>query len=114
MKPSQTIWVEKFVEMGCGTDIPAVAWWVNPIKQMSLRLSYLGFNTLRKNGNFKFYNFELLLPLKPKSLLQLERCFSEPYFIHHTAGIYIMSEVDVMMLALHSNNLQNYLDTLSL
>ena len=114
MKSPQTIWVEKFNEMGCGTDIPVVAWWVNPIKQMSLRLSYLGFNALRKNSNFKFYNFELLSPLKPKSLLQLERCFSEPYFIHHTNGIFIMSEVDVMMLALHSNNLQNYLDTLSL
>jgi hypothetical protein len=43
----------------------------------------------------------------------LERHFTGPYFIISPLAIVLFGETEVMMLALHGNNLQQYLDNLS-
>lgn len=86
-------------------------WWWNPINKDSLRLNPKPFQTISKH--LKFYKIEIPNGLLyPKTLLQMERCFAEPYFIKNKA-IYIHSEQDAIMLTLYANDLQRYLDTLS-
>jgi hypothetical protein len=43
----------------------------------------------------------------------LEKHFTSPYYISGPKSIYVFSEQDSIMLALHGSNLQQYLDNLS-
>ena len=85
-------------------------WWYNPINKDSLRLTTPAFRTISKH--LKFYNIKPVSGLLyPKTLLQMERYFKEPYFITNQS-VYLHSEQDAIMLALHANDLQQYLDNL--
>ena len=86
-------------------------WWKNPTNKNSLRLQSREFSTISKH--FKFYKFITEEVLLPKTLLQMERVFTEPYYISNIKTIFIHSEQDAVMLALHANNLQKYLDNLT-
>ena len=85
-------------------------WWYNPTNPKSLRLTKTVFNAIRQHNHIKFHKFELPASILPKTLVQLERIFTEPYFILNLTTIYVHSESDAMMLMLHANNLQQYLD----
>ena len=85
-------------------------WWDNPTNANSLRLSIQAFYMLKRDNHEKFYKFDLPHEILPKTFIQLERHFEEPYFIGNSNTIYIMGEQEAMMLALHANNLQQYLD----
>lgn len=110
----QMFWQEKF----CASEWLAKytisnlrsSWWHNPTNSKSLRLTKLAFNSIAKSNQIKFYKFELPDQILPKTLVQLERVFVEPYYIFNIKTIYVHSESDAMMLTLHANNLQQYLD----
>ena len=107
----QLEWETKFKEKTFPL-IPPGSWWKNPTNKNSLRLknNKIFLEVLK---HFKFYKFIMLEPFRPKTLLQMEKYFTEPYYIKDHKTIYIHSEQDAIMLALHSNDLQKYLDNLS-
>lgn len=104
-------WQTKFYELSPYSVSPS-SWWYNPTNHNSLRLTQKAYLTIRKH--VKFHKFELSDDLKPRTFLQLERWFKEPYYVQNRKTIHIVSERDSMMLALHANNLQQYLDNQSL
>ena len=89
----------------------APTWWRNPTNVQSLRLTQYGFKFFTTQLNLPYHEIKLSEPLKSKNLLQLERLFSEPYFVR-TESIIVMSEEDAIMLQLHAGNLGQYLDNL--
>ena len=107
----QTIWQDKFYQLTAYAVTPSM-WWYNPTNHNSLRLTQKAYLEVRKQINF--YKFELSHDIRPKCLVQLERWFKEPYYVQNRKTIHIVSERDSMMLALHANNLQQYLDNQSL
>jgi hypothetical protein len=111
----QTVWQET-LQQGPIKDrylkSPATFWWHNPTNHNSLRLTYEAYSAIKHS--VKFYKFQLAKDLLPKTFIQLERYFKEPYYVQNRKTIHIVSERDSMMLALHANDLQKYLDDLSL
>jgi hypothetical protein len=93
-------------------DNPA-SWWFNPVNPNSLRLTRPAFTMLNKNPEVKNWHFKLPTPLVTRAYIQLEKHFTSPYFISSNTGIYVFSEQDSIMLALHGSNLQQYLDNLA-
>ena len=107
----QAVWQTKFYELSPFSVSPS-SWWYNPANHNSLRLTQNAFLEVRKHT--KFYKFELLHDIRPKCFVQLERFFNEPYYVQNRKTIHIVSSRDAMMLTLHANNLQQYLDDLKL
>lgn len=103
----QSIWQSKLHEISSFSISPS-SWWYNPTNHNSLRLTQKAYLEVRKQ--IKFYKFELVNDIKPKTFIQLERWFKEPYYVQNRKTIHIVSERDAMMLGLHANNLQQYLD----
>jgi hypothetical protein len=93
-------------------DNPA-SWWFNPLNPDSLRLTRPAFNMLNKNKEIKNWHFKLPTELVNRSYIQLEKHFTSPYYISGPKSIYVFSEQDSIMLALHGSNLQQYLDNLA-
>ena len=92
-------------------DNPA-SWWFNPLNPNSLRLTRPAFNMLNKNKEIKNWQFKLPTSLVTRAYIQLEKHFTSPYYIPTHNSIYVFSEQDSIMLALHGSNLQQYLDNL--
>jgi len=107
----QAEWQTKFYAL-IPYSISPSSWWYNPTNHSSLRLTQKAYLEVRKQ--VKFYKFELIHDIKPKTFVQLERWFKEPYYVQNRKTIHIVSERDAMMLSLHANNLQQYLDNQSL
>lgn len=107
----QTVWLTKYYELAPLSVSPS-SWWFNPTNYNSLRLTQKAY--LRIRAHVKFYKFELNHDIRPKCFVQLERWFKEPYYVQNRKTIHIVSDRDAMMLALHANNLQQYLDNQSL
>lgn len=119
----QVIWQKQFQEITSDQQFPVIAgsvvyerrmdhpasWWHNPMNPDSLRLSKPAFNLLKK---YKVQNwrFELPTEILPRTLLQLEKFFTAPYHIQTLKLIWVYGETEAIMLALHTNNLQQYLD----
>lgn len=84
-------------------------WWHNPTNYNSLRLTRPAFNVLQKQSQIENWKFELPQDILPKTMLLLERHFKAPYFIHNLKTVYIYDDREAMILALHGNNLHQYL-----
>lgn len=87
--------------------------WQNPTNKNSLRLTSHAWAELQLSKNFKFIKFELPQAILPKTLIQLERHFTAPYYIKGHKIIYCLGEAEILMLSLHGNNLQQFLDNYS-
>ena len=107
----QAEWQSKLHELSQFSISPS-SWWYNPTNHNSLRLTQRAYLEIR-NG-IKFHKFELSHDIRPKCFVQLERYFKEPYYVQNRKTVHIVSDRDAMMLALHANNLQQYLDNQSL
>jgi hypothetical protein len=84
-------------------------WWHNPLNHKSLRLTSTAFKMLEK-AKIKSYKFDLKQKYLTRTFVQLEKHFTSPYFLSNSKRIYIFGETEMMMLALHGNDLQTYLD----
>lgn len=117
----QTVWLDKI--LASSKNIPSeewikdkllnpVTWWHNPTNSNSLRLSRMAWMILQHapKDQFNFVKFELPDMILPKTLVQLERHFTAPYFIKGQQTLYCCGETEILMLSLHGNNLQQYLD----
>ena len=103
----QAVWQAQFYELYPLSTSPSM-WWYNPTNHNSLRLTQPAYLKIR--DQIKFYKFKLIHDIRPKTFIQLERWFKEPYYVQNHKTIHIVSERDAMMLSLHANNLQQYLD----
>jgi len=121
----QTIWQAKFQEYQLNPFAPSrihnitatyyplnkpSSWWYNPINPDSLRLTRFSFQMISKQKKIKNWKFKTNVIL-PKTLLKMEKYFTSQYFIGpNSKSIYVYDERDAMMLGLHANNLEQYID----
>lgn len=89
-------------------DNPAT-WWFNPTNPNSLRLTRPVYSMLI-DANVPTFKFKLTEKYRPKTFVQLERYFTSPYYLLNAQTIVMFGETEAMMMALHANNLQQYLD----
>ena len=85
-------------------------WWKNPLNPNSLRLTSGAWSVLKTCKEIPTWLFKLPTNLLPRTYLQLERHFTSPYYIKSVDQVVVFSDRDSMMLALHGNDLQQYLD----
>ena len=79
-----------------------------------MRLSKVGAIWLSKKTDFALHIVKLDKQIVPRNLLQLERLLTEPYYIKDVNELWVHSEQDAIMLALHAGNLVAYLDSLQM
>lgn len=112
---SQRAWTQFLIDqVNPGATWPGVEhqWWFNSINPQSLRLTRIAINWIKKNTNLKYYAIKLQEKITPRQLLQLERLFHGPYFIHNLSELYVFDEQDTVMLQLHGGDLGSYLNNL--
>lgn len=56
------------------------------------------------------FKFKTTEKYRPKTFVQLERFVTSPYYLLNAQTIVLFGESEAMMMALHGNNLQQYLD----
>ena len=119
----QNVWQKKFQEYQLNPftsdpkiglryqrfDNPA-SWWHNPMNPDSLRLTKPAFSMLQQNKEIQNWKFTCKEAIIPRTMLQLEKYFKSPYFIHNLKIIHVFDDREAMMIALHDNNLRQYLD----
>jgi hypothetical protein len=91
---------------------PRLVIFFNPINRDSMRLSRAGWNYVKKSLKLTHYEFRLPVAITPRVLLRLERHIKFPYFVQNLTTIVVLDETTAIMLQLHGNNLENYLDNL--
>lgn len=91
-----------------------VGWWFNHTNLTNLRMTNDAIKFLKKHTKIPIYKFELPQPLTNKNLLQLSRIFTSPYHIQSLDKISLIGEEESIMLKLHADNLNQYLDTLEI
>jgi hypothetical protein len=89
-------------------------WWWNHTDPTSLRLTKSGIQYIKKFTKIPVYECHLPEPLKNRTLIQLSRLMSCPYYIQKLDQIVLLGEEQTVMLKLHADNLQQYLDNLGL
>jgi hypothetical protein len=89
-------------------------WWWNPTDTNSLRLSKSGWQFIKKSTKIPLYECSLSEPLRNRTLIQLSRLFTCPYYIEKPDKLILLGEQETVLLKLHADNLQQYLDNLQL
>ena len=89
-------------------------WWWNYTNPNNLRLSKTGFQFIKKFTQIPVYECTLPEPLRNRTLIQLSRLRTCPYYIHKIDQISVLGEEEYVMLKLHADNLQQYLNNLQL
>jgi hypothetical protein len=89
-------------------------WWWNHTDPNTLRLSKSGIQFIRKFTRIPVYECVLSEPLRNRTLIQLGRLMTCPYYIQKLDLVVLLGEQETVMLKLHADNLQQYLDNLQL
>ena len=89
-------------------------WWWNHTNPFLLRLSKPGIAFIKKYTKIPVYECQLAESLKNRTLIQLARLMTCPYYINKMDHILLLGEQETVMLRLHADNLQQYLDNLQL
>jgi hypothetical protein len=87
-------------------------WWWNCTNPNNLRLSKTGIAYIKKYTQIPVYECNLPAPLKNRTLVQLGRLMTCPYYINKVDQILLLGEEETVLLKLHADNLQQYLDNL--
>jgi hypothetical protein len=90
------------------------AWWVNPLDNNSLRLTFHGLKFTKSNLGLSSYEFELPDTVTNLDLLRLERLFPGPYFLIKRTKFIVFEEQEASMMTLLSSDLTQYLDNLEI
>jgi hypothetical protein len=98
------------------SEYPSVlkVWWWNPTDSTNLRLSKYGIQFIKKFTKIPIHECITPEPLKSRTLIQMSRLLTCPYYIHKPDHIMLLGDEEAVMLKLHADNLQQYLDNLSL
>ncbi|CAB4133662.1 hypothetical protein UFOVP257_384 [uncultured Caudovirales phage] len=90
------------------------SWWWNHTNPLVLRLNKFGLQFIKGHTKIPIYHFKLSHPLSNRNLIQLNRVFTCPYYIKGLDEMMLLGEQESVMLKLHADNLQQYLDTLEI
>jgi hypothetical protein len=89
-------------------------WWWNHTDPNNLRLNKSGIQFIQKYTKIPIYEIELPEPLRNRTLIQLSRLFTCPYYIPKIDRLILLGEQETVLLKLHADNLQQYLDNLQI
>ena len=89
-------------------------WWWNHTDPANLRLSKSGIQFIKKSTKISVYECRLPEVLKNRTLIQMSRLLTCPYYIQKLDEIVLLGEEETVLLKLHADNLQQYLDNLQL
>jgi len=89
-------------------------WWWNHTDPKNLRLSKLGIQFIKKSTKIPVYECHLPELLKNRTLIQMSRLLTCPYYIQKLDEIVLLGEEETVLIKLHADNLQQYLDNLQL
>jgi hypothetical protein len=95
------------------SEVQHKLWW-NHTDSNNLRLSKQGIQFIKKFTQIPIYECNLAEPLRNRTLIQLSRLFTCPYYINKLDHLLLLGEEQTVMLKLHADNLQQYLDNLQL
>lgn len=98
------------------SEFPSVikVWWWNHTEPSHLRLTKSAIQFIKKFTKIPIYECITPEPLKNRTLLQLSRLLPCPYYIHKPDHIMLLGSDEAIMLKLHADNLQQYLDNLAI
>lgn len=98
------------------TEYPLVIkmWWWNHTDSCNLRLAKSGFEFIKKFTQIPVYECALSEPLRNRTLIQLSRLMTCPYYIHRLDRVCLLGQEETVLLKLHADNLQQYLDNLQI
>lgn len=98
------------------TDYPQYikVWWWNHTDPTNLRLTKSGIQYIKKFTKIPVYSCQLPEVLKNRTLLQMSRLLTCPYYIPKFDEVVLLGEEETVMLKLHADNLQQYLDNLQI
>lgn len=89
-------------------------WWWNHTDTKNLRLTRAGIDFVVKKTKLPVYQIPLSDKLRNKDLIALARLFTCPYYITKLDQLMLLGEEETVLLKLHADNLQQYLDNLQL
>lgn len=87
-------------------------WWWNHTDPANLRLSKSGLQFIKKFTKIPVYECILTEPLRNRTYIQLSRLFTCPYYLMGKDKIILLGDEETVLLKLHADNLQQYLDNL--
>jgi len=88
-------------------------WWWNFTNIQNLRLSIYGLKAIQ-TIRIPYYSIQLPEPLRNRTFIQMGRLLACPYYIKKLDLVYLLGEQESVLLKLHADNLQQYLDNLQL
>ena len=88
-------------------------WWWNFTDTQNLRLSNYGFKAIQ-TIQIPYYSIQLPEPLRNRTFIQMSRLLACPYYIKKLDLVYLLGEQESVLLKLHADNLQQYLDNLQI
>ena len=89
-------------------------WWWNHTDPASLRLSKSGIQFIKKFTKIPVHECIISEPLRNRTLLQLSRLMTCPYYLYKPDHVLLLGDQEAVMLKLHADNLQQYLDNLQI
>ncbi len=89
-------------------------WWWNHTDPTTLRLSNSGIQFIKKFTKIPVHECIISEPLRNRTLLQLSRLMTCPYYLYKPDHVLLLGDEEAVMLKLHADNLQQYLDNLQL
>lgn len=89
-------------------------WWWNHTDPTSLRLTKSGIQYIKKYTKIPVYTINLQEPLRNRTLIQMSRLLTCPYYIQKLDELLLLGDNETVLLKLHADNLQQYLDNLQL
>ena len=110
---NQLDYIKLFLEKGGGKysnlDQWLRKWFWNHTDQNKLRLSKQGFKYLR-GVEYPLHKVKLPEKLKNRTLIQMSRLLTCCYYIENLSTVWLTGKDETVMLKLHADNLQQYLD----
>jgi len=110
----QEEWAQKFLaaSMNPTGALSKYFLWVNTVNHHSLRLEWRGFQWITVGTTIPHWNAVMAKPPSLSVLLKLERAMTSPYFIHNTETLKVFDPQHSAMIALHSGDIERYLDNM--
>lgn len=90
------------------------SWWWNHTKPNNLRLTKSGIEFIKKYTKIPVYDCVLPEPMRSRTMIQMSRLLACPYYILKIDQLLLLGEQETVLLKLHGDNLQKYLDNLQL
>ena len=107
------LFLQKGGRVDANLDLWLRKWFWNHTDTNKLRLSKDGFKYLI-GVDFPLYEVKLPEKLKNRTLIQMSRMLKCCYYIQNLQTVWLTGEEETVMLKLHADNLQQYLDNLDL